>query len=83
MSITSGGRGVSLNPSHPGKYSGTTAYSKAEKEVREAMKDPKFREKLQDTASRATKHLGSGTALERAASGATRALEVALERWCD
>ncbi|MBJ69781.1 MAG: hypothetical protein CMN31_00170 [Sandaracinus sp.] len=51
-------------------------------EVELAMTDSVWRARLLEQTRKATRMLVQGTALDRAASGNTRALEATLERWC-
>ena len=51
-------------------------------EVEAALANPKWRATLLDRTQKATTMLGKESAVERAGSGGTRALEVVLERWC-
>ena len=50
-------------------------------EVKNALGNSKWREKLLTQTKKATAMLGKGSAVDRAGSGGTRALEVTLERW--
>lgn len=81
ISIHGGGNSVRIGPvfrrdaAHP-------QLKAAIAEVESALGDARWRERLLERTRAATKMLGKGSAVDRAGSGGTRALEVTLERWC-
>jgi len=81
LSIRGGGDGISIKPVFSADVD-SSKLNAAIAETREDLDDPKWRGKLLDRTRKATEMLGQGSALDRAGSGGTRALEVALEKWC-
>jgi len=79
LSITGGGDAVRIAPTFS-RDANNPALKGAIKNVEKALADPKWRARLTAAAEKATELLGKGSRLERASSGGTRALEVALRR---
>jgi len=81
LSIRGGGSGISIKPVFSADAN-SSKLNAAIAETKAALNDPRWRETLLDRTRKATEMLGQGSALDRAGSGGTRALEVALEKWC-
>ena len=82
LSLTGGGKEIKISPVFS-RDRNNSQLSNAIKETRAALKDKQWRGRLLERTRKATKALGQGkSAVERAGSGRTRALEINLERWC-
>jgi len=81
ISIHGSGTSVKIGPVFA-RDVGNPGLKDAIKETEKALSDPGWRNKLLEQTRKATQYLGKGSAVERAGSGGTRALEVTLERWC-
>lgn len=82
LSIRGGGNGISIKPVFSADAN-SPKLKAAIAETEAALNNANWRATLLDRTTKATEMLGKGSALDRAGSGGTRALEVALQKWCN
>ncbi len=81
LKVTSGGNNIRIKPVFSSDLN-NPGLKKAIHNVEKALQNKDWRKSLLEKTRSATKYLGNGDKLAKSTSGSTRALEVALERWC-